>query len=1058
MFILCLSLKERECQYRELTRFLATKHRENGAHGGRQGKRSAEGLTGQGESYVRRQAKAIVAASALLLTLALGVTLAGAVAPVVTIDPASSVSYTSAHVSGTVDPQDQETYFYFQYSKDPVNEGWSSGAFQGPIAPGAGVQNVSEDLGGLTPGAEYEVRLVAENFADPAQTTSAEPNPIFTTDPVGAPTVSIDPVTTFTGTSAHFSGSINPNAPGGNPSAFDVNWHFECAPACPGSLSGQVSADSSSHVVEADVTGLEPNTDHEVTLVASNAGGQVGDGPESFKTEGMAPVVQTLYAGELDTSEATLAASINPRNSPAAYQFEWGTNAGYGHVVPAAPVSLGTEDNAFHVVTAQLSGLEPGTPYHFRAVATNSDTSETIHGIDRTFTTLAADSVTGPGLPDGRVYEKVSPVQKNGGDIDRGSGTSLTSGRMAQVSFDGKTVAFASKVNFGGSGAPSYSQYISTRHSDGWSTRGISPRTEPDPQFPSEVSKYIWLSDDLSSGVVRVPHTALNPGDPGNDLDLYLWTGDDDAFSRITVPLVPLAPGALTKSFLPMYDASADGRQIVFGSTVPLAPGPVEAGVYEWAEGELRNVGILPDGTPAEYSAMGNGTAATVSTHAGDNVISDDGSRIFFSTRDGFSGQQQMLAVREEGATTREIAGNPGNKPPVFQAAKPSDGSIAFFTSSAHLTPDATGDTADCGAPGVQVSGCPDLFRWSANAAPGNDLTDLTTADPNGGGVLGVLGISDDATTVYFAATGNLAPGAVRGIPNLYLWREGQGVRHVSALSPVVAAQFYLDAGLWSDALMSEAANGGRGTYGSHPRVTPDGRYILFQSFARITAYDNAGFKQLYIYDSLRDEVRCVSCNPMAPHSGADAYLSILMDNEQAHQGFSPNRLRPRNLSDSGGRVFFDTREALVPGDTNGKVDVYKWEDGRLHLISSGESGSNSTFMGASSNGDDVFFVTAQPLVRSDRDVSLDVYDARVGGVAEPAPLPGCQGDECQGTPMAAPGFANPGTSSLTGPGNSASRSKKKRHRSKKKQHGKHRRKHQERRDQAASRSTGRAG
>ena len=44
-----------------------------------------------------------------------------------------------------------------------------------------------------------------------------------------------------------------------------------------------------------------------------------------------------------------------------------------------------------------------------------------------------------------------------------------------------------------------------------------------------------------------------------------------------------------------------------------------------------------------------------------------------------------------------------------------------------------------------------------------------------------------------------------------------------------------------------------------------------------------------------------------------------------------------RYISD-GGRIFFETREALVPSDTNGQTDVYEYEQGHLYLISSGTS------------------------------------------------------------------------------------------------------------------------
>jgi hypothetical protein len=93
-----------------------------------------------------------------------------------------------------------------------------------------------------------------------------------------------------------------------------------------------------------------------------------------------------------------------------------------------------------------------------------------------------------------------------------------------------------------------------------------------------------------------------------------------------------------------------------------------------------------------------------------------------------------------------------------------------------------------------------------------------------------------------------------------------------------------------------------------------------------------------------------------------------------------------RYLSD-GGRLFFNSPVALVPADKNTKNDVYEYEpvgvgtcadeSGCISLISSGTSERESAFLDASVSGNDVFFLTAQPLVASDHDTSLDVYDAR---------------------------------------------------------------------------------
>lgn len=83
-----------------------------------------------------------------------------------------------------------------------------------------------------------------------------------------------------------------------------------------------------------------------------------------------------------------------------------------------------------------------------------------------------------------------------------------------------------------------------------------------------------------------------------------------------------------------------------------------------------------------------------------------------------------------------------------------------------------------------------------------------------------------------------------------------------------------------------------------------------------------------------------------------------------------------------------------MPQATNGKEDVYEFEppgvgscseaQGCVSLISSGSAKQESAFLEASENGDDAFFLTAQPLVAADRDTNYDLYDARVCTTSSP--------------------------------------------------------------------------
>jgi hypothetical protein len=191
-------------------------------------------------------------------------------------------------------------------------------------------------------------------------------------------------------------------------------------------------------------------------------------------------------------------------------------------------------------------------------------------------------------------------------------------------------------------------------------------------------------------------------------------------------------------------------------------------------------------------------------------------------------------------------------------------------------------------------------------------------------------------------------------------------------------------------------------------RFTPDGSVALFQSHARLTAYDNEGKGEVYRYDPSAPEgtrLLCVSCDPGEAPPSADALL------EDTGPGTGVrNNTTIANLADGGAKAFFQSRDRLLPEDANGAEDVYEWtaqgageppckrEGGCLALISSGQGEGDSLLYGMSLDGRDVFIKTAEKLVEADVPGSPSIYDARVeGGIPEAPPGQICTGDACQG-------------------------------------------------------------
>ena len=212
----------------------------------------------------------------------------------------------------------------------------------------------------------------------------------------------------------------------------------------------------------------------------------------------------------------------------------------------------------------------------------------------------------------------------------------------------------------------------------------------------------------------------------------------------------------------------------------------------------------------------------------------------------------------------------------------------------------------------------------------------------------------------------------------------------------------------------------GPGTEIDRIQISPDGAHAAFLTAARLTGYDNHGFREMYTYDAEDGVIRCASCRPDGLPPSGDV---------RASEG------GPFMSND--GRAFFTTPDSLVPQDSNGEVlDVYEYVDGRAQLISSGTGSRDftgggsvlSVFAGVhtglesvSADGTDVYFSTFDSLVPQDQNGPfVKFYDARTAGGfdLDEDIAPCAAADECHaaGNPTpAAPGIASEGDLGATG-------------------------------------------
>ncbi len=804
-----------------------------------------------------------------------------------------------------------------------------------------------------------------------------------------------------------------------------------------------------------------------------------------------APQIMSQFAVSVATESAVVKAQINPVFWPdATYYVEYGTGkcleGGCDHTLLFPGVKLGAGVDMPLDAEAIVTGLAPDTAYHYRFVAQSSGGGP-VYGIDpdgegpqsasfgegaeATFTTYprVAPSRTDcpnqalrtglPGLlPDCRAYEMVSPIDKEGGEIFASSGADLDRpARFEQTTPDGDRLTYSSYRAFGAdaSGAPIASQYIASRDAaSGWSNQNITAPVEG-PHITEGVqffeSPYKAFSEDLCSGwLLEIEGFPLAPGAVPGYVNLYRrQTCGAGAGAYETLSDAEPGGGEPAEYVPSIQGFSSDGSVGVFraqGRLTEEASGAVVGGqsvyqVYRYSEGGLRLVSVLPDGSP---SSVNNTTGAgndTPTSFRGENdfhAVSVDGSRVFWTalgikeTRGHLylrvnAGQEQSVVsgghcTEPEQGCTIPVSQTISEEPSEFYVADPR-GSKALFSVG-----------ASAGGAG--------LYLFDVEEALGEETAATLVAND----VRGVMGASEDLTRVYFVSTDVLDGKANRqgevaraGLPNLYLYRADQGNEAASTVFIATLANGDVD--------------GAAGPIADEPyrrvsRVSPDGLHAVFMSRADLTGYDNTDTasgeadSEVFRYDAASGGLACLSCDPSGARpsgrdvAGSDAPINGWLSG--IIPGW-PSELHPsRLLSSDGSRVFFESFESLVLRDTNGRADVYEWEqgdsqrdceqrlgaelyvaaaEGCFSLISSGESSADSRFVDASSDGSDVFFATAASLVSQDPGL-IDIYDARVdGGFASPAVRGVCEGEACQ-APARPPIDATPASVTFSGEGN----------------------------------------
>lgn len=852
-----------------------------------------------------------------------------------------------------------DTTYYFEYAES-VPEGEEPGWQQAPLVPGAlgstaGPHDVSVVVTKLRPGTDYIARLVSIT-GSPAVSSRTH----FKTQPT-APVVEGAFAEEVTSGGAVLGAHVSP-------AGLKTNYQFEWTDDETFDKTGQydkvvpkaarqLGAGSETLVASESIASLKPASRYHFRVRLNNAAGETVGEDVEFETlnacgftsgrclELVSPPDKGPVGagGDAAVIRQQLQFQVAPERTALVYPIAYGlpdATAGAEVLYEGArdPRDLWTTSQIS--LPAKVVPSSPGTSLTSIGLGFSEDLGCGVLSSTQPLTADTPSSILDKGKSvlyrrkaDGTVTALTNRPATNTPDIE-----SLREYKVIGISEDCDRIVFATEFDFEGIPGVGVSQIgrLYEWHQGRMSNAGTIP-----------------------TGIGYVP-AAVNPG---SGLNANRWNAVSPDGSRVFYTATSQSGGDI-------------GQLAVFMREKVYAQGDLSAG-----SATVANVAAQSGSLSVGQEVSGAGIPAGATIVALDGLVKT----ITLSAPAGASGAGvQLEAFRVLDVSQSQNPSNQNNGSSRYEMAA-KNGDSVLFTARPGLEQTAQSGSGTCvatfnGTP--NGAGC-SLYRHDlANGS----LTDVSkpqplTANPGGAGVVGVLGASADGSSVYFAARGQLVAHAGRteaenladDAYSVYLNKNGD-LRYVGAIGEQGAAR----------ALVGSSATTQR-PWSS--RVTPSGSHLLFESSETLTGHEPGGGKsEAFVYDADSDDLRCVSCRRDLQPSTAPVGWRFLSDGPLVANVLNP----PRTLTDDGQRVFFVSPDYLATGATVGRSNLYEWNEGQVSFISSSEDSTtlrDLEFVGASRNGEDVYFTTVDRLTWQDDDGKLDVYDARMnGGIAEPPP------------------------------------------------------------------------
>ncbi len=356
----------------------------------------------------------------------------GAIVPVVTTIPPTSITRTSASSGGDVTNNGGSTVIArgvcWSTSQNPTINVEHTG-------DGPGTGTYSSSLTGLKGNTTYYLRAYATNSAGTGYGNEID----FKTAPT-TPTITTTEVTSITETTASSGGNIVSEG-GASVTARGVCWSTTANPT---TADPKTSDGTGSGAFTSSITGLTSGTTYYVRAYATNSAGTDYGTDITFTAGATLPAITTTAISGLTSTTASSGGNITSDggSSVTARGVCWSTSLN-----PTVADSKTSDGSGIGSFGSSITGLTPCITYHVRAYATSS--AGTAYGNDISFTT----STILPTVNTTEISAITSTTASSGGNISGECSTGVTARGACWSTSANPTIADSKTIDGTGSGS-----------------------------------------------------------------------------------------------------------------------------------------------------------------------------------------------------------------------------------------------------------------------------------------------------------------------------------------------------------------------------------------------------------------------------------------------------------------------------------------------------------------------------------------------------------------------------------------------------------------------------